>query len=234
MEHFIQHVQDPERLILAWQAPDAMGVRTRFAVGEILHNGGEYRLRYHRGTYDVATATKLGYRGYPAFDLRQAEHRRDIMPAFLRRLPPRSRADFGDYLRNLRLPLTTRISDFALLGYSEAKLPGDGFSLVDPLENKVAPAEFLFEIAGYRHQTMRLSVTDLGLPLKVVADPKNVHDPNAIAVHFAGMPIGFVNRLQAQAVGGWLKKGRLDAVLERINGTPDRPRAFAFVAWHAE
>ncbi|HEY1613954.1 MAG TPA: HIRAN domain-containing protein [Rhizomicrobium sp.] len=225
----IQHVYEPTRLVLAWQAPDECGNRARFAVGEITKKNNEYVLRYYANTPDLTKACDLGYQGYPAFSLKQPEHTKGVLDAFMRRLPPRSRPDFIEYLKGLRLTPFADLSDFALLGYSEAKLPSDGFSLVDTLEDKKNPFELLLEIAGYRHHSPSLVESDIGSAVTLVPEPTNPYDPNAIAVVHQAKIIGYINRLQAPAMKKWLVNNQLTSVLEKLNGKPTKPRAFIFL-----
>jgi hypothetical protein len=165
---------------------------------------------------------------YAAFNLKQSEHGKDVLAAFMRRLPPRSRADFTQYLEGLRLA-SSNLSDFALLGYSEAKLPSDGFSLVNPLDDAGTPNEFLLELARYRHHEPSLVKNDIGASVDLVPEPTNAFDPNAVAIQYGLRTIGYINRLQAKVVGKWVQQNRASAVLEKLNGTPNKPRAFIFL-----
>jgi hypothetical protein len=91
----------------------------------------------------------------------------------------------------LRPELT--LSRFALLAYTGARLPSDGFSVVDPLVEVRPPCERVVEIAGYRHHGAKLRPSPLpGDKLEFVAEPDNVADPNAIAVKISGNTIGYV------------------------------------------
>ena len=229
MENLVRHIYEPSKLILAWQAPDGLGNRTRYAVGEIVRSSGVFVLRYYVDTPDVVKAKALGYEGYAAFNLKQTEHSKDVLAAFMRRLPPRSRADFSQYLEGLRLAPMGNLSDFALLGYSEAKLPSDGFSLVNPLDEVGIPNEFLFELAGYRHHEPSLTKSDMGAAVALVPETANPFDPNAVVIQYKGKTIGYINRLQAPTVGRWLRNYQVSAVREKLNGRPDKPRAFIFL-----
>jgi hypothetical protein len=115
------------------------------------------------------------------------------------------------------------------LGYSEAKLPNDGFSFVDTLEDACVPGEFLLELAGYRYYEPSLSEIDIGSPVLLERERTNEFDPNAVKATHRDRKIGYINRLQAPAVGRWVDEGRVSAVLERLNGKPEKPRAFLFV-----
>src|SRR2546422_10843915 len=134
MENGIERASEPRQLFLAWQAPDHFGDRFRWAVGIVTPQGNDYKFRYlapgsefesfnqNRGYEELQS---LGYQGYPAFNFKRAVHERDVLSAFLRRLPPRSRSDFQDYTRQFRLARDLHLSDFGLLGRTEAKLPSD-------------------------------------------------------------------------------------------------------------
>jgi hypothetical protein len=234
VERWIRTICEPQRLLLAWQGSDPDGDRTRFAVGELLFEAGECTLRYLSGE-EIERARALGFSGYPAFDIDQTEHRKGVLAAFMRRLPPRSRADFDAYQAQFRLKSDLVMSDFALLAYTEAKLPSDGFSIVNPLTGLCGPCEFLLEVAGYRHLARGLKqALSLGQDLKFVAEPTNQWDPSAVRVEANSELIGYVNRLQASAFLRWIKDGVVEGFLERLNGSTAKPRVFMFVRVSAE
>jgi len=176
-------------------------------------------------------ARSLGYSGYPAFNIKQSIHRVRVLAALPRRLPPRTRTDFVAYKAQFRLPADIQISNFALLAYTEAKLPSDGFSIVNPLEGVHGPCQFMFEVAGYRHHVEKLSeVPMVGQRIQFVAEPTNQYDPNAVKM-IAEMDdlIGYVNRLQAAAFREWIKGDLVEGWVERLNGAMQKPRCFVFV-----
>jgi hypothetical protein len=63
VEHWISHICEPHRLLLAWQGPDPNGERTRFAVAELLRTGSNCTLRYLEGP-EMERAKKLGFDGH--------------------------------------------------------------------------------------------------------------------------------------------------------------------------
>jgi len=83
------------------------------------------------------------------------EHQQGVLDAFVRRLPPRSRDDFSEYLDRYRLPNNARFSDLALLAYTGGKLPSDGFEFCADLDQARPPFELVIEIAGFRYQDSR-------------------------------------------------------------------------------
>lgn len=238
MTNWIESAPEPTRLFLAWQAPDHMGDRFRWAVG-ILERGGasDCSLRYlqpgpdfdvHNQGREFAAIRKLGYEGYPAFSLKRERHSTGVLSAFMRRLPPPSRPDFAEYKRQFRLPPSLFVSNFALLGRTEAKLPSDGFSIVDPLDGSAASYDLMLEIAGYRYHGYKVALS-IGDPVSIELELDNEVDPGAVVIQAAGRKIGYSNRLQAPAFRQWLAERRVTAMVERLNGRPVKPRAFIFV-----
>ena len=106
---------------------------------------------------------------------------------------------------------------------------GDGFSLVDPLEDKPVPSELLLEIAGYRHHPPPLTAHVIGKEVQLLAEPTNQHDPNAVQVMFDGRCVGYVNKVQAPSVKKWLEEFSVRAFIEKLNGRTDWPRAYIFL-----
>jgi hypothetical protein len=239
MGNWIERVAEPRRLVLAWQAPDHLGDRFRWAVGLLDFDDAQCVLRYLRAgaefmsfnqgrTYDQLLA--LDYQGYPAFNLRREVHDQGVMETLMRRLPPRTRPDFQDYERHFRLGADLDLSDFALLGQTEAKLPSDGFSVVDLLDPETDWCDLMLEIAGFRYyvrdEPLRVGV---GHRVEIRAEPDNPHDPHAVEVSVGARRIGYINRLQAPTFLSWLSTRRVSGMIERVNGDPQRPRAFIFV-----
>ncbi len=227
----IEHIVEPERLLLVWRSPQSP--RTRRVVAEVRPStdASQAILRYLTDTPEYECAKGEGFTGYPAFSPNQREHHSNVLESFLRRLPPRKRDDFTDYLERHRLPTTGRLTDMALLGYTNAKLPSDGFEIYADLSNARPPFEVVIEVAGFRHQKL-VSAEDIyiGDPITLKAEPDNVHDKDAIAIFYGGSRIGYVDRAQANAFHVWMRRGYLiNATVERINGKPERPLVYVYV-----
>ncbi|MBF0399306.1 MAG: hypothetical protein HQL90_00910 [Magnetococcales bacterium] len=235
MINTIRHIIEPKHLFLAWQAPDGSSSgRTRRKVAEIAaEETGTIVLRYLKGTEDFEEALAAGFLGYPAFPLDLDQHASGILEIFMRRMPPKKRRDYDDFLRFWRLDPAIPISPLALLGYVGAQLPGDGFSLVHPFDTAKPPFEFLEEVAGFRHIEGFKKVLPLlsnGQEIQLRADPDNPHDPLAIRIELLdGRPIGFVNKLQAPGLHRWLEIPGVRGFIDRINGTEDRPLVYVFL-----
>jgi HIRAN domain len=229
----IEHILHPERLLLVWRPTTTSKARTRRVVAEVLQpkNGEGAVLRYLSDSPDFANATAEGFQGYPAFRLEQTEHVSNVLDSFVRRLPPRSREDFDLYLKRHRLPSQAELSDMALLAYTNAKLPSDGFELFPDLTGARPPFEVVIEVAGFRHQD-GIAVDDIyvGDPVVLKTEPENPHDANAIGVYHNAAKIGYIDRAQALSFQSWLRKGyNVNATIERINGHADRPLVYIFV-----
>jgi hypothetical protein len=236
--NWIERVSEPSRLFLAWQAPDHLGDRFRWAVGVLTPTpGGDCSLRYlqpgadfdrHNQGHSYGRLLELGYDGYPAFSPKREHHASGVLSALMRRLPPRSRRDFAEYKHQFRLSPHLYLSNFALLGRTEAKLPNDGFSVVDPLDGAADHCDLMLEVAGYRYYAEKVCLT-VGDPVELRPEPENEHDPGAVLIRAVGYTIGYMNRLQAGAFRQWLGGRNVTAVVERLNGRPGKPRAFIFV-----
>ena len=227
MTRLIEHLVEPHRLLLYWQARESK-MRSRYLVGELVKRDNNVVLVYALDSSEMAEAKLLGFRGYPAFSMRQAEHNHQVLEAFTRRLPPRSRRDFGRYLELRAIPEDANISDFALLGYSGAKLPNDGFELVHPFDNPPETFEGLIEIAGFRHES-QLEITDLqvGSSVQFVPEPENPVDADAIRIESAGCKLGYVPRGNLDMLHRMLKEGAtLEGEVFRTNGTSERPLVY--------
>ncbi|BCB09488.1 hypothetical protein HHSLTHF2_33780 [Vreelandella venusta] len=227
MTRLIEHLVEPHRLLLYWQARESEK-RSRYLVGELAKREDKVVLVYDLDNSELAAAKLLGFRGYPAFPMKQAEHSHQVLEAFTRRLPPRSRRDFRRYLELRAIPGNANISDFALLGYSGAKLPNDGFELVHPFDNPPEAFEVLIEIAGFRHES-QIEITDIqvGSSVQFVVEPKNPVDAGAIRIESAGRKLGYVPRGHLDMLHRMLKEGAiLGGEVFRTNGTSERPLVY--------
>src|SRR5688572_15983913 len=99
--HLIEHIIEPTKLLLAWQSADEQH-RTRYIVAELKRVGEEVSLVYLPNTADFIEAQKKGFTAYPAFQDTNI-HYHNVLDTFMRRLPPRTRGDFTQYLEGQRL-----------------------------------------------------------------------------------------------------------------------------------
>lgn len=226
---FIENIIEPNKLLLAWQSSDEAH-RTRYVVAELNRVGDKISLTYLPGTDDFVKARSLGFDAYPAFQDTGKTHS-NVIDAFMRRVPPRSRGDFSQYLEGLRLPPNVVMSDFALLGYSGAKLLSDGFSIIHPYNDVDGPCELLVEAAGYRHihneNHFDIKLGDSAIFFKEI---HNVTRDEAIRIEVSGDSIGYINRALIPTFSKWIEQKRIEgAWIEKLNGTPGKPAVYLYV-----
>lgn len=229
----LQHIVEPERLYLTWQPLDeGAPTRTRRVVGVVMKRAGSTMgFRYLTELADYQKAKEAGFQGFPAFKANDVEQTHGVRESFLRRLPPRNREDFADYLALHRLPSPFEYSDFALLGYTRSRLPSDGFELVPWFPATAVPIDLIVEVVGVRH----VNGSDVGhikigddVTFKIDAD--NPVDQDAVAVFLKGKRLGYVNRAMRSLFSDWLRVNSVSAQVERINGKPERPVVYLRVA----
>lgn len=228
----IEHIIEPNRLLLVWRGQTGNSPQRR-TVAEIIRPAGNApaTLRYLDQSSDFLQARSEGFIGYPAFPFKQIEHTVGVLDSFVRRLPPRKRDDFADYLRQHRIPEREQFSDMALLGYTNAKLPSDGFEIYPDWADARPPFEVVIEVAGFRYQSaVKSDDLYIGDPVTIKAEPTNSHDHQAVAIFLGGSKIGYVARALAPSFIVWMRKGySVNAVVERINGKPERPLIYLYV-----
>lgn len=235
MINTIRHIIEPKHLFLAWQAPDDRSFgRTRRKVAEMAADEtGTIVLRYLKGTEDFEAALAAGFLGYPAFPLDRDQYASGILETFMRRMPPKKRRDYDDFLRFWRLDPAFQLSPLALLGYVGAQLPGDGFSLVHPFDTAKPPFEFLEEVAGFRYRENFREIFTLlreGQKIRLRKEPENPFNPLAIRIEMQdSRHIGYVNKLQAPSLHPWLENPGVRGFVDRVNGTEDRPLLYVFL-----
>ncbi len=238
MDRSIEHLAEPRRLILEWRPPAHVADRVRWAVGELRRTdeGAEFcyfgaeELRAANNGRTLEALHDAGFAGYPAFPWNAKQPgsviRDRALEPFLRRLPSARRSDFPAYLERFLLRAGPPIPAFALLAATGAALPGDGFSLVDPLDGEARLQDVLLEVNGVRHHWPRLAAPPaIGSPVLLRPEPTNPYDPSAVRVEVGGALLGYVSRLQSAAVSRWVARGVAQAWLARMNGTATKPRA---------
>jgi len=219
-------VYEPSRLILTWQPILNEGDRgSRHAVAEVIRSNNQIVFKYLKNSKDFNDALALGFEGYPAFSLDKDVHDENVMGALMRRLPPRSRPDFFNYLNRHLLPEDFKGSDFSLLAYTGAGLASDSFSICPDLRSAEAPFDIPMQIAGYRYNRPKNPKILNKCTLSFVRED-NPHDPDAIAICANGSRIGYVSRVMCNGFDELLNNHSVEAKVTRLNGTPERPTAW--------
>ena len=217
------------RALLTWQRPLGYGGdRDRFAVGEL--SQGEEGVHFAYLPDGVAAAEAQGFDGYPGLPMGRETRPDEAVRVLLRRLPPRGRSDFGEYLAGYGLDPAADISDLSLLAYTGARVisESDGFGVTETFEGFGRPFRYLFDVAGYRHYRPSLPDLAVGDALHFIPDDNNPKDDDAVeAVTATGARVGYANRLQAPVLREWMREAKIGLRVFRINPRPAYPRLFA-------
>ena len=226
---YIKHIVEPDRLLLSWQAKSE---RLRMFVAELKRNGDDGNLVYLKESEDFSKAQILGFEKYPGFDTEKDVHE-NVLGSFMKRLPPRSRGDFSRFLDALRIKSDAEVSNFALLGYSGAKLPDDDFTIIHPFKNASPPFELMLFVQGYRYYKDQLPSNALSQDMQAgfEAEPDNPKDPEAIKIIINDVKVGYVNRGLTGSFHEWMQAGlAISAYVERINGIEQNPEIYLYVS----
>ena len=175
----------------------------------------------------LAPALETGFSGYPGLALADAHEADTALDVLIRRLPPRNRPDFHDFMETFGLSPQADFSSLSLLAYTGARMTGDSFGVAETFEGFDRPFRYVFDVSGYRHY--RNDALDLAVdePLIFRRDPTNEYDSDAIEiVRENDVRLGYINRLQAQTVRGWIERGIIDARVFKVNGRSVYPRLF--------
>jgi hypothetical protein len=231
--HFIEHIIEPTTLFLAWQSSDENN-RTRYIVAEIKREKENITLRYLTDTPDFHHAQQQGFEGYPAFQDFNKIHI-NVLDALMRRLPPKTRGDFTQYLEGLRIKPNAELSPFALLGYSGARLPSDGFSIIHAFGNIDGECELLLEAVGFRHiqkfKPIDIQSLKIGDSASFLIEETNevTHEP-AVGIVVGSRAVGYVNKGLIPTFIDWIRSGRIrNAWIEKKNGSPENPTVYLYV-----
>lgn len=229
MNQQLQYIVEPRALLLTWQPADLMAPnRARRAVAKIEKDANDtVTFKYLTDTRDYELAQKAGFKGHPAFKEGNSIISTGVIEALLRRLPPRAREDFPEFLRRHKLPSPFEYNDFALLAYTGARLPSDGFAIIPIFDAEVTHCEYILEVAGFRHQpNATIENTAVGSAVEFMAEPDNPHDEGAIAIMHRQNRIGYVSRVFKDTFKLWMDNRKLSATIDRINGTDSRPLVY--------
>ncbi|MBL4873265.1 MAG: HIRAN domain-containing protein [Rhodobacteraceae bacterium] len=218
---------------LIWQSPlEGGGSRRRLPVALMCANDDStgVSFRYLRDTSDFETALSEGFQGYTGIPL-DREDTSDAINTLGRRLPNSERADYVEFLNRFGLSPENNLPTLSLLAYTGAKLTSDSFSVADTFEGFDHSFQYIFDVAGRRHNFDATPSPQKGDAVSFCPEPENPHDPHAIALRDDdGNRLGYVNTCQAAAVNTWLANGSISGEVFRVNGRTSYPRLFVIAA----
>lgn len=189
-------------LYLIWKDPKT---RRNFTIGKLCRNEN-YTFEYDG---DFGKAENYGWTKFDMFPEEKVYESEVLFPVFASRLPDRKRRDINKILEKYGL---TEFDEFELLRKSEARLPIDTYSFIDPIFPDDTTIERDFFIMGIRHNSpckgedcKLMPDLKIGDELVFEKEPNNEHDPNAIRIltknetHLGYVPryynIAILNRL---------------------------------------
>ena len=229
-----------QRALLVWQAdlrPDEQGggpgsLRDHHAVGELVRKkSGRVSFRYFD---DLEAACAQGFRGYLGLPIGRKANEKIGFEELQRRLPPAERRDYGEIMQAFGLPADVDRNDhLTLLAYTGA-CEDDDFSICETFDGFDRPFRFLFDIANVRRDGTYDVCAKLapGEALTFKREPDSPHGPNAVKVVRAANEkekAGYVNHLQAEAVGRWLDEGEVMASVFDFSEWSVDPRLYVNV-----
>ena len=225
----IRNIIEPDHLLVYWNTLVGKDHMKR-CIAKIFKKDDILNLTYLTDTDDYKEAIKLGFWGFPGLRINTQNHK-NVEEQFYKRVVSKKRDDFKDFLKANRILPETKISDFALLGYSGGRLVGDNFVIVHPFDTPKRPFQIYIEVAGFRFRDNNLvNIIDVGLSVNFEYESDNQRDEDAIKILFNNHHLGYVGRGLIPSFRNWLETGSIaNATIERINGTKEKPRLYIFL-----
>jgi hypothetical protein len=192
-------------LYIYWKDPST---RQRFKVGRIVKKEA-FEFKYEN---DISIAIDKGFKPFfPFIDTNKVYKSAELFPAFLSRLPDPKRKDISSILQKYGLE---RYDPFELLKKSEGRLPIDTLEFIEPIDLSGQVIKD-FYIAGVSHGDMcdgtdcdRVNCLQISDFLKLVPEPNNRYDSNAIKICHDKTKIGYVPVYYSEAIHTALSSGR--------------------------
>ena len=210
-------------LFVAWQEPET---RRWLPVGRLTHENGKYKFVYTRGAKEAKSFTPFGR----MVDLDAAYVSDVLFPLFANRVLPKSRPEYGDYMRWLGLREESP-DELEILARS------GGARATDTLEIIPCPEPTMdknYEVYFFSHGVRHLKVDDQAHiknlreseRLYLMRDLQNEHDAMALLLRTAD-PISCVGYCPRYYSGDFSRlltsvgAGNVHVTVEQIN--PDAP-----------
>jgi hypothetical protein len=210
-------------LFVAWQEPDT---RRWLPVGRLTHENGKYRFVYTRGAKEARSFTPFGR----MVDLDAAYVSDVLFPLFANRVLPKSRPEYGDYLRWLGLSEEAH-DELEVLARSGGLRATDSleiFPCPEPTADK--HYEVYFFCHGVRHlkshDQAQVNALKRGDRLYLMSDLQNEHDDKALLMRTVDpiSCVGYCPRYYSAEFSHLLDSVGADKVnvrVEQVN--PDAP-----------
>ncbi len=228
----IEHVFEPSRLLLVWHHSDDTRPRHRRVVAELIKTDDDVIFRYLSKSPDFTAAIDEGFNGFPAFPLNPSNTSYPgALDVFVRRLPPRKREDYREYLAQYNLPVGFSGSDFSLLGYTGARLASDTFELCPDLAGAQSPVDFVIEVSGAGYYQDQVSKVAEGDAVQLEPEPGNELDSNAVMIVHREGKIGYVNKALSRGIANLMNAGRIEANVIKVGSRRGKSRVLILVRY---
>ncbi len=191
-------------------------------IGRLEYDSGIYRFFYTQG------AKKPGFRLLTQMeDLEQIYESANLFPIFTNRLLSKNRPEYEDFLRWSGFESAHPPDPISILGVTEGIRATDAIEVFPcPQPNSGGCYISKFFLHGVRWQAepalARIEKLQPGEKLKLMPDPQNSYDPNAVAVRTEDDPllIGYIPRYLAHDVWELFRTCEVEFIqlsVERVN-----------------
>lgn len=205
-------------LFVAWRGNDP--AHGWGPVGRLQYDAGTYRFLYTKGARLLH-----GFRPFPQMpEWDQVYETKELFPLFANRLLSRSRQEYESYLRWSGFDAVATPDPIAILGVTEGLRQTDRVEVFPfPVPDVNGDYENKFFLHGLRwispESSERLKQLVPGEILRMIAEPQNLSDPHAVALHAGPHLIGYVPRYLAKDVGRLLQSAQSTTriTIERLN-----------------
>lgn len=203
-------------LLVVWQ--DKVS-RLYYHIGTLSHYNNQYEFVYthaNPGQRKLGDALKCGYMIHPAFPQPEKVYQsKTLFPAFDRRIPSSDRSDFKLILTDLGLEDSA--TKMEILQETRGRLGSDTYSFERPLRiEEDGKLRSSFFVHGMRYQNLPeqwSSWISIYSSLKLILEPTNEHDPNAVGIYTnGGKQLGYVPNFYSEAISSLLKNNATPSV----------------------
>lgn len=212
---------EPARLFVAWQDPDSRAMEPVGFLRRFERDAQpNYEFRYLSRVSHLATFRP--FVGFP--DLYRAYQSAELFPLFENRVIPRTRSDYGHFVRALGLGLDA--DPYEVLARSEGRRQTDTLEIFpEPaLDNETVDCRFL--VHGVRHFPGAQDAIDelaIGDFLRVMFDCQNPVDPRAVVLRDDGLRLlGWIPRYLTDFVRTPISDIGSKAVVVRVEHIAER------------
>ena len=230
MAKYLSKLYRPNEILISWQNINrdcnAPGGR-RVIIGKLKYITNEiWNLEY----FNIDEIPN--FVGYLPYRFCANKLYENVKSAFIKRLPPKTRGDFADYLIDNNISKECiDIDEFTLLAYTSGRIHGDNFTFINPLDTIPIGSEFIIDIAGFSHYNGMKNLNSLlNQEVFFIKEPQNVVDNNAIRIETKDLLLGYVNKGQANYINKLLDRNiTIKAIINTIKGDENKPIVSVYV-----